>query len=179
MFFSRWCMGRLGRDAECFRYAKGEVAARVLGRMRHALTVLDPSGNPYLGWILTGAHSNALPHSLRPENFEAIRANLERLEWRCQDVRTAAETLPEGGIDAFNLSDVFEYMSRGTYERTLAALVRAGRSGSRLAYWNVLVPRSRPVSLAGQLRPLRDLSQRLHGEDNGFFYSAFVVEEVA
>jgi S-adenosylmethionine-diacylglycerol 3-amino-3-carboxypropyl transferase len=179
MFFSRWCMGRLGRDRSCFRYAEGEVARRVLGRMRHALTVLDPSRNPYLGWILTGAHPNALPYSLRPGNFEPIRANLDRLELRCQDVRTAAETLPRGSIDAFNLSDVFEYMSPEVYSRTLGALVRAGRHGSRLAYWNVLVPRSRPDTLAGRLRPLRDLAERLHHNDGGFFYSAFVVEEVS
>ena len=179
MFFSRWCMERLGRDASYFQYAEGDVARRVLGRMRHALTVLDPSRNAYLGWILTGVHMNALPYALRPENFQAIRANLDRLEWRCQDVRAAAESLPGRTIDAFNLSDVFEYMSHETYERTLSALVRAGCRGCRFAYWNMLVPRRRPASLAGRLQPLQELSEDLYRRDKGFFYSAFLVEEVA
>jgi S-adenosylmethionine-diacylglycerol 3-amino-3-carboxypropyl transferase len=32
--------------------------------------------------------------------------------------------------------------------------------------------------MADRLRPLTDLSRRLHGQDKAFFYSDFVVEEV-
>ena len=53
-----------------------------------------------------------------------------------------------------------------------------GRSGGRLAYWNMLVPRSRPGELANVLKPLSQLSERLHKMDKAFFYSAFVVEEI-
>jgi len=42
----------------------------------------------------------------------------------------------------------------------------------------MLVPRSRPESLADRLRPLRELAARLHERDKAFFYSALVVEEV-
>ena len=79
-------MGRLGRDPSFFRYVEGSVADRILARTRHALTKLNPAENPYLQWILTGHHTTALPYALRPENFEAIRANLHRLEWRLQPI---------------------------------------------------------------------------------------------
>ena len=46
LFFSRTVMGRLGRDPEFFRYVEGDVAASILARTRHALTVLDPADNP-------------------------------------------------------------------------------------------------------------------------------------
>ena len=42
----------------------------------------------------------------------------------------------------------------------------------------MLVPRSRPESLAARLRPLTELATMLFGRDKAFFYSRFVVEEV-
>ena len=39
-------------------HVEGSVAARILARTRHALTVLDPADNPYLHWILSGRHSD-------------------------------------------------------------------------------------------------------------------------
>jgi S-adenosylmethionine-diacylglycerol 3-amino-3-carboxypropyl transferase len=177
-FFSRAVMGRMGRDPAFFAYVEGSVADRILGRARHALTVLDPAANPYLQWILLGRHAGALPYALRPENFDAIRDNLDRLEWHCQALEDYLEVHPNLAVDCYNLSDIFEYMSREHYECLLEKLVARARPGGRLAYWNMLAPRSRPERLAEQVRPLTDLANRLHQEDKAFFYSRFVVEEV-
>ena len=178
VFFSRTAMGRLGRDPEFFRYVSGDVASRILGRTRHALTDLDPSVNPYLHWILTGIHGEALPLALRPEHFEHIRDNLDRLEWRCESVEQFAAQAGDHAIDRYNLSDLFEYVSVDHYHRLLHALVQASRPKARLAYWNMLAPRRRPAAMADRLRPLDELATRLHGIDRAFFYSAFVIEEV-
>jgi S-adenosylmethionine-diacylglycerol 3-amino-3-carboxypropyl transferase len=177
-FFSQLMLGRLGRDPEFFRYVEGSVAARLLQRTRYAFTELDPAANPYLQWILTGRHaSNNLPFALREENFEVIRANLERLEWRCCSLEGYLET-SRGAFDAFNLSDIFEYVSAQSYHRILRALTRCARPGARLAYWNMLVPRKRPDSMAALLRPLTNLSDSLFRNAKTFFYGAFVLEEV-
>ncbi|HCE67993.1 MAG: S-adenosylmethionine--diacylglycerol 3-amino-3-carboxypropyl transferase [Geobacteraceae bacterium GWC2_55_20] len=178
IFFSRFVMGRLGRDPSFFRYVEGSVAERILARTRHALTSLDPADNPYLQWILTGRHTTALPFALRPENFEPIRDNLHRLEWHCLPLEEFLEQEGAASIDRFNLSDIFEYMSEENYRLLLERLVCAGRSGGRLAYWNMLAPRSRPECLAGQLRPLEREAQHLFQQDKAFFYSAFVIEEI-
>jgi S-adenosylmethionine-diacylglycerol 3-amino-3-carboxypropyl transferase len=178
MFFSRFVMGRLGRDPSFFRYVEGSVGERILARTRHALTVLDPAENPYLQWILTGRHTTALPFALRAENFEAIRANLDRLEWRLQPVEALLASEPDLKLDGANLSDIFEYMSEANTEAMLAKLADASRPGARLAYWNMLAPRSRPDSLAHRLKPLEDLATQLFAQDKAFFYSRFVVEEV-
>lgn len=178
VFFSRFVMGRLGRDPSFFRYVEGSVAQRILERTRHALTFLDPADNPYLQWILAGRHTTALPCALRPQNFEVIRENLHRLEWRCQPLEAFLEQEGEASIDRCNLSDIFEYMSEENYYRLLERLLRAGRAGGRLAYWNMLAPRSRPQSMANRLRSLNDEAQRLFRQDKAFFYSAFVLEEI-
>jgi S-adenosylmethionine-diacylglycerol 3-amino-3-carboxypropyl transferase len=178
VFFSRFVMGRLGRDPSFFRYVEGSVADRILGRTRHAVTELNPAENPYLQWILTGRHTSALPFALRPENFELIRDHLDRLEWRCQSIEDALDGEQGRPIDRYNLSDIFEYMSADNYERLLTKLVDRGRRGGRLVYWNMLVPRSRPPSLAGRLQPRPDVAALLYAQDKAFFYSALVVEEV-
>jgi S-adenosylmethionine-diacylglycerol 3-amino-3-carboxypropyl transferase len=177
-FFSRFVMGRLGRDPSFFRYVEGSVAERILARTRHALTTLNPADNPYLQWILTGRHTSALPFALRPENFEVIRANLDRLEWHCLPLEEFLEQEGTASIDRFNLSDIFEYMSEDNHQRLLQRLVRSGRSGGRLAYWNMLAPRSRPECMAEELRSLEPEARQLFQQDKAFFYSAFILEEV-
>ncbi len=178
LFFSRFVMGRMGRDPSFFRYVEGSVADRILARARHAVTALDPADNPYLHWILTGHHPRALPFALRPENFAAIRQHLDRLEWHQAPLEAYLGEGAERRFDAFNLSDIFEYMSPGNYERLLERIVQSGRPGARLAYWNTLVDRRRPAHLADRLRPLEELARTLHAQDKAFFYCAFHVEEI-
>jgi len=178
LFFSRRVMGLLGRDPHFFQYVTDDVAAGLLARTRYALTVLDPVENPYLQWIVLGRHGPALPYALRAENFQAIRANLDRLEWRCQPLEETLADEQTPRFDCFNLSDVFEYMSQESYADLLRRICERARPQARLAYWNMMVPRRRPESLAAQLRPLTDLAAALYRRDKAFFYRDFVVEEV-
>jgi S-adenosylmethionine-diacylglycerol 3-amino-3-carboxypropyl transferase len=178
IFCSRFVMGRLGRDSSFFRYVEGSVAERILPRTRHALTVLDPADNPYLQWILNGCHTTALPFALRPENFEPIRNGLDRLEWHCLSLEEFLLRAGADSIDRFNLSDVFEYMSEDNYLKILEKLVCVGKPSGRLAYWNMLVPRSRPESMSDCLKSLSEEGERLFKQDKAFFYSAFVLEEI-
>jgi S-adenosylmethionine-diacylglycerol 3-amino-3-carboxypropyl transferase len=177
LFFSRTLMSLAGRNHAYFRYATRSIAEHLLERVRHACVVLDPSQNPYLQWILTGAHPVAKPFALRRENFDPIRANLDRLEWQCATLDEYLSRAGAGSLDGCNLSDAFEYMAPEVYEATLRKLRDAARPHCRLAYWNLLVPRRRPASLAASLRPLHALAARLHAADKAFFYGDFVVEE--
>jgi S-adenosylmethionine-diacylglycerol 3-amino-3-carboxypropyl transferase len=178
IFFSRFVMGRMGRDPSFFRYVEGSVAERILARAKHALTVLNPAENPYLQWIMTGYHPYALPYALRPENFEMIRSNLDRLEYHAMSLEEFLPRLEGQRVHRYNLSDIFEYMSEENYEALLRWLVSAASPGGRLAYWNMLVPRQRPESMALQLQPLSECAAKLHQQDKAFFYSRFVLEEV-
>lgn len=176
LFFSRLVMGRLGRDPEFFRYAEGSMADAVLERMRHAMTALDPAQNPYLQWIAFGRFTNALPHSLRPENFELIRSQLDRLEWRIESLESALAGAENASIDRFNLSDIFEYLSESVTQSAFEQIARAGRSGGRIAYWNMMAPRTCPERLRDRLRPLDDLAGRLFMQNKAAFYGALHIE---
>ncbi len=178
VFFSRLIMARLGRDSSLFHYVGGPVADPLLERTRRALTELNPAENPYLQWIVAGRHLTALPYALRPENFDAIRNHLDCLEYHCCSLEEFLGSLPDGAIDRFNLSDIFEYMSQDNYHRLLERLVRAGRRGGRLAYWNLFAVRQRPLWMADRLCPLDALARRLHSQDKTFFYRSFILEEI-
>jgi S-adenosylmethionine-diacylglycerol 3-amino-3-carboxypropyl transferase len=178
VFFSRFVMGRLGRDPEFFKYVEADVGRSILTRTRHALTELDPSRNPYVHWILTGTHGAELPCALRPEHFDSIRANLDRLEWHRTSVEEFLQRTGSGTFDRYNLSDLFEYVSPQAYRQTLDAIVRCGRPGGRVAYWNMLVPRRRPEDMADRLESLDALAARLHVADRAFFYSALRIERI-
>ena len=112
-------------------------------------------------------------------SFEPIRRNLDRLEWRREPLEQFVKRARPGTFDGFNLSDIFEYVPADHYRRTLDDVARAGKPGARLAYWNLLAPRRCAETRPSRVRPLDELAARLHRHDCGFFYSAFVLEEVA
>jgi S-adenosylmethionine-diacylglycerol 3-amino-3-carboxypropyl transferase len=130
-----------------------------------------------LHWILSDRFGDSLPFALRPSNVAAIRRNLDRLSWEACSLE---EFLARGGapIDRFALSDVFEYTSAERYEALLRAIAARSARAARLAYWNMLVRRTRPDSLASSIVPDIARSRDLHARDNTFFYSRFVVEDV-
>jgi len=178
IFFSRFVMGRFGRDPAFFRYVEGSVAERILARTRYALTALDPAANPYLQWILTGTHTSALPFALRAENFERIRQNLDRLEIAHGSIEEYLDKHPDVRFDRYNLSDIFEYMSPENYRKLLERLIAASCPGALLVYWNMLAPRTRPKELATRLRSLDGVANKLFAQDKAWFYSRLVIEEV-
>jgi len=178
LFFSRFVMGRLGRDPEFFRYVEGSVSERILSRSRYALTALPTHSNPFLDYILNGNFTRSLPRYLEPERFDDVREGLSRVEVFEGSVLDAARAHADGGFDGFNLSDIFEYLDVPTTVGIFEGLLSVAKPGARLAYWNMLAPRRCPEQLRDRVTSLDALASELLGRDRAFFYSAFVVEEV-
>ncbi|MFL5563053.1 MAG: DUF3419 family protein [Gemmatimonadaceae bacterium] len=177
VFFSETVLGRLGRDPSFFTYAEKSVADHLMERVRHALTVLDPAENPYLHWIVTGTHGDALPHALREENFAVIRDGLDRLEWHCRPMEEVLESANVDRVDRINFSNIFEYMSTDAHRALIASLLPRLPRGARMAYWNMIVPRSGAALMPDRLTRLPE-SDRQFARDKAFFYSAFHLDEV-
>jgi S-adenosylmethionine-diacylglycerol 3-amino-3-carboxypropyl transferase len=176
IFFSRFTMGRLGRDPAFFDHVQGSVADHVARRILHAGVELDPADNPYLHWILTATHGRALPLAWRPEHFDTIRARLDRLDIR----HGALEAFTSAGAkaDGFNLSDIFEYMTPDTFAAVYGGILDAAHPAARLVYWNMMAPRRVPAVHAPRVRRMIEVEERGKAADKAFFYSDFVVEEV-
>ena len=175
LFFSRFVMGRLGRDPAFFKYVEGSVADRILSRTRHALVELNPTTNPYLRWILNGSYGSTLPHALREENFDKIRANLDKISIVEGTLESA---LNKNTYDAYNLSDIFEYMSAENTQDLLSNIHDHSTPDARIVYWNMLAPREADDAIKHKIKSLSKVSEELFLKDKAFFYSKFVVEEV-
>lgn len=177
VFFGRTAMGKLGRDPEFFRYVQGRVADPLMVRVEHGLRHVPPADNPYLTYILNGNYGPALPRYLQAHRFDAIRAGLDRLTLAQGPIEHVGRQHVRQGFDAFNLSDIFEYIDPQTTRQIYSDLLALARPGARLAYWNTLVPRDCPAALRDRVTPLNDLAAALLARDQAFFYTAFVVDE--
>ena len=180
VFFSRAVMARRGRSRAQFAHVEGSVSASFLERTEHVMTALPISDNPFLQWILTGELVD--PELGQPyfseDGHRKLRAAADRIRFVHEDLIAHFERSPPGAYSAFNLSDVPEYLSESETEALLRAAVGCARSGARLAYWNLLVPRCRPESMADLLERDTVLGARLIREDRAFVYGAFQVETV-
>lgn len=177
IFFSRFVMGRLGRDPEFFRYVKtSSISKDIWKRAERAMTELPTNDNPYLRYIISGSFLPTLPHYARPEHFEAIRSRLDRIRF----VRASPGDLGrEGdGFAFFNLSDIFEYMGRELFADTARTLLALAAPGAVFAYFNMMLPRDLADALPESFLPDSNLAGDLFSRNQAFFYGAFHVDRV-
>lgn len=153
----------------------GGVPEYLLGKSRRHLSSVEAQQNHMLHYLLFGHFGPHLPHFVREENYETIRANLEVVVMHEGLVETAFPAF--GRFDAFNLSNIFEYTTPGAFATLAGALAAGANPGARFAYWNVLVPRAlsnvKPDAFRNRLDTDRDRSI----PDMGWHYSRFLLDE--
>ena len=196
LFFSKYIVGKLGRDKEFFRYAEKNISEEMKERSRYALCELNPYENPYINYILTGNYrKDCLPYFLRKENFDKIRRNLHKVEIFQSSVEEYLDQI-DFKINKFNLSDIFEYMSAENYSKLMEKIYDNAENNALLAYWNLIVERNseklgyketdceiivngKEKNVNGRkYERMKELDRKLHEKDMTFFYTDFVVEKV-
>ena len=196
LFFSKYIVGKLGRDKEFFRYAEKNISEEMKERSRYALCEQNPYENPYINYILTGNYrKDCLPYFLRKENFDKIRKNLHKVEILQSSVEEYLDQI-DFKIDKFNLSDIFEYMSAENYSKLMGKIYDNAENNALLAYWNLIVERNSEkldykktdseIAVTGKEKNvngekyerMKELDRKLHEKDMTFFYTDFVVEKV-
>lgn len=177
IFFSKAVMGKLGRDPEFYKYVTTSAADRIQLRSQYALINISNYTNPYLNFILRGCYNEvALPFSLRKENFYLIKENIDKIEFRVTSLEDVFED--DLKIDAFNLSDIFEYMSYESMTDVYKKIIDTSNKGARVVYWNMLVDRKCPKCFSDKVIRDENKCKEFLDKDKAFFYSDFVVEEV-
>jgi S-adenosylmethionine-diacylglycerol 3-amino-3-carboxypropyl transferase len=174
IFFSRRVMGKMGRDPEFFKYVDEDVAGGILKRTEYAFTVLPTHNNPYLNYIFRGNfNEDALPHYLRKEHFNTIKKNVGKITLVRGDLGACVKKFSGKAFDAFNLSDIFEYMSMTEFASELDRISSMSRRGARIAFWNMLADRR---ILSNESFDVDEaLSESLFLKDTAFFYKRFVL----
>lgn len=173
VFFNRYTLGRYGRDPEFLKQVRVDVADYIIEKASAHLQRSACTRNYFLHMMMTGQYGPNLPVYLRRENFDIIRANAHRLH--CQ-LTTAEAIVSQQPFDAYGFSDFFEYLSPSEFEKFARCCSRHMPVGARIAYWNLMVPRS----LHGLLPAYFGCgahSEELTKKDNGFFYHRFIADQ--
>ncbi|MEM6697102.1 MAG: DUF3419 family protein, partial [Bacteroidota bacterium] len=139
VFFSKFVMGRLGRDPQFLKEVEVSVSTFILQQAERHLSSTSCQSNYFLHYIMTGDFGKYLPHYARKENYELIKKRLDRLQifnGLAEDAFREYE-----GFNKFNLSNIFEYMTPELFQKVTENLVENGAENSRYVYWNLMVPR--------------------------------------
>ncbi len=172
IFFSRFVMGRYGRDPEFMNEVKVKVSEYIFGKAENHLKQVAAQKNLYLKHILTGQFGERLPHYARKENFDTIKQNIKRIHFICGYAEEA-----HGVFQAFNLSNIFEYMPQSIAIETASKLADKASSGARFGFWNLMVPRTLAALNPEKFYWHKERSEQFTQTDNGFFYHRFLLEE--
>lgn len=175
VFFSRRVMGKFGRDPQFLKQVSLNVSEYIFGSAERELSGTHAFRNFILRYNLTASFGNLLPHYLQVENYERIKTQIDKLILQQGFAEDAIAR--HGTFDAMNLSNIFEYLDADSFRSLAEKLAKGLNKDGKLAYWNLMVQRKVSDSLPGEIRELKELSQKLKSKDQGFFYSNFVVEQ--
>lgn len=172
IFFSKAIMGRYGRDPEFLKHVKLTVPEYIRQKTEAHIRSGMSTHNYFLHMIYTGNFDAELPFYLREENYEAIRSNIHKLTLSAISAEEAVKTRT---FDTYCLSNIFEYYSDEDFKRLTERWLPFIHSGSCIAYWNLMAPRSFSEQKPDMFRMVDTTS--LSAKDKGFFYSRFIHEE--
>lgn len=168
LFFSKYILGKYGRDPQFFKENKQPVAQTIFKSAEKHLSSNQVFKNYYLDFQLRGSYSVALPHYLILENFNQIKSNINQLKLKKGFLTDMKEPFR---FNKANLSNIFEYMNEGVFKTQSMHLENIMTNQSKIAYWNLLVPR-KLEEINSNFIPCDTI-----GDDLCFFYQSFNVNE--
>ena len=171
IFFSKTVMGRFGRDPAFLKEVNVPVGQFIYEKAQQHLSSVDCQKNYFLSYILRGTFENGLPHYARSDNYEVIKANLSQLKLEKNYAQQAAKKY--GLFDHLNLSNIFEYMNNEVFKSVGEDFAKLTKSGSSIAYWNLMVSRKLNKVLPEYFVLDNLKSSELGRVDKGFFYGDF------
>ena len=175
IFFSRFIMGRFGRDPQFLKEVDEPVASFIFKRSELQLSSVKCQDNYLLHYILKRKFEDSLPHYVRAENYNKVKENIGKLIV----VKGLVEDIQKdfAPFHCFNLSNIFEYMNEQIFEKIAHSLVSMAHETAKFAYWNLMVPR-RLSAAAPSMYSLNEKESDYYSRiDKGFFYSRFLIED--
>lgn len=173
IFFSKFVMGRFGRDPAFLKEVEVPVSEFIFGQAKSHLSSVYAQDNFFLHFIMKGSFGDNLPHYARKENFDVIKLNIDKLT---VSNGLAEEAFKEfNTFTKFNLSNIFEYMNPDLFLSVANNLIENGEPNARYAYWNLMVSR-RMNELENTLQSDEVLNQKLRTIDKGFFYMGINID---
>lgn len=169
LFFSKWVMGKFGREPEKLQHVEERVSAYIYEKAQNHLSSIHCQHNYILHYTLLGHFGDELPPFAKVAHFNKIKHWLQNnsIIYKLNTLEDCLKDTSAPKYNSFNLSNIFEYMPAEVFEANMQSIYKASEKGSRLAYWNLMVVRQLQKSTQFEVMPPTE-------EDKGFFYRAFI-----
>lgn len=181
IFFGKFILGNLGRDPSFFQHVSMEkIGDELFNRSKHGLTNIPIKNNLFLEYIFLGNYSNLekVHPYLSIQNFNYLKNHLSKIKLVKAGFADYVKSLPNDSIDKFNLSDIFEYMSKDEFINSWKEINRVGRNNSSVAFWTLFNQFNIPEQLKTIIHNDQKNESEIKNRDRGFFYGGFSLWEI-
>ncbi|PCD01992.1 S-adenosylmethionine--diacylglycerol 3-amino-3-carboxypropyl transferase [Sphingomonas spermidinifaciens] len=122
-----------------------EGIAAVLRQRLEKLACDFALSDNYFAWQAFGrgygeGPSAPLPPYLRPENHEAVRARVDRVEVRHANMCDYLDGMPDASLDRYILLDAQDWMTDAVLTRLWTAITRTAKPGARVLFRTAAAP---------------------------------------
>jgi len=174
IFFSARIMKALGRHKEMFAFNPHYKPAELyLERTKNALLQGPIQHNFYLEYILLGEHKT-IPYFLTNDACKKI-SDFKNVEVSSQNIFEFLQQAPDNSISKFNVSDVFEPLSKELTQELFREIYRVAKNGARILFWNNLVSRKPEGELTDKFVLDAKKHTEVKNKNKVFFYDSFYI----
>jgi S-adenosylmethionine-diacylglycerol 3-amino-3-carboxypropyl transferase len=177
----------LGIPPAQFGLLRGQAAGNMAELFRERVRRLAcdfPISDNYFAWQGFGRtydleHRQALPDYLRAENYDALRATVDRVETHIDSMTSFLATQLPASVDRYVLLDAQDWMSADQLTALWRQIDHTARPGARVIFRTAaresLLALKLPPALLEPWRYERELSERLLARDRSAIYGGFHV----
>ncbi len=152
---------------------------------RHICVDIGCFNNPYLHWYFTGI----LPENkqywqpyLQKEHYQTIKKNVHKLLVFNKDIHTGLQGMKNDSVNAFYISDIFDWMSYEEMEKNLKEMIRVAKHNAKIIDFIIMHDKGIPKSVERNLMYNEKTNETLLAYDRvGFYpniYLLHVIKEV-
>lgn len=175
LFYNKRVLARIGLKADYFRFDDGSnsYSESFQRKFRHVASEVPIEGNYFVHVYLKGRYRSPteVPNYLKAENYAMIRERLDRIRIHTGDAKKWLAGFPDSSFDALALSNICELMSHDDTRVMFREVLRTARSGARISFRNLIIPRDVPEDLRPFIVQDEGLSQKMKAADRSFVYS--------
>ncbi len=150
-------------------------------RMHHLFVDIGCKNNPYLYWVFTGkilGNQQLWQPYLQEKNYYDIRRNLDKIKVYGKDLYNGIKEFDENSIDAFYLSDIFDWMDIDEIEVNMLEVIRRAKPKAKILSFVLSYDKGIPKSLEKYLEYNENINKNLLIQDRVGFYSKIYLWKV-
>ena len=176
LFLNKKFMKKVGRSKVMFKHHKeNKISNHYLEKTDNVLMSKNIFSNSYMYYVLNGNYLKNYPYYLKKINFEKIKNSICNIEIITENIIEYLKKIKDNSFNKFNLSDVFEAMSKNDSNIVFQEILRTGKNNSRIIFWNNLIKRDIPPNLQSNFIRDKEKEKELSVFEKFKYYEKFYI----